>query len=148
MGDVDPTVIETRLKAFFEEDPRGAVAVYLFGSVARGEARTGSDVDVGVLFASDPPATLGAPQFAIEAELERRLSRPVQVVALNRASADLVHRVLRDGRLVLERDRAARIRFEVRSRNQYFDLAPIRGLYRRYPTPASTVAGKVAEPRS
>jgi hypothetical protein len=51
------------------------------------------------------------------------------------------------GRLVLERDRAARIRFEVRSRNQYFDLAPIRRLYRRYPAPASTVAGKVAEPR-
>jgi hypothetical protein len=69
----------------------------------------------------------------------------VQVVALNRASADLVHRVLRDGRLVLDRDRSARIRFEVRSRNQYFDMAPIRRLYRRYPAPAGI--GKVAEPR-
>jgi uncharacterized protein len=145
-GDVDATAVEARLRAFFEDDPRGAVAVYLFGSVARGEAGPESDLDVGVLFAEDPPATLGAPQFAIEAALERVFGCPVQVVALNRASADLVHRVLRDGRLVLDRDRAARIRFEVRARNQYFDLAPIRRLYRRYPAPAMASAGRVAEP--
>ena len=111
------------------------MAVYLFGSVARGEARTDSDVDVGILFEKDPPATLDAPQFGIEAALERKLGRAVQVVALNRASSDLVHRVLRDGRIVLDRDRAARIRFEVRKRNEYFDMAPIRRLYRRYPSP-------------
>jgi predicted nucleotidyltransferase len=145
MGDVDPTAIEARLRAFFEEDPRGAVAAYLFGSVARGEFRADSDVDVGVLFASDPPARLSAPQFAIEAALERLLGRPVQIVALNRASADLVHRVLRDGLLVLDRDRAARIRFEVQRRNEYFDLAPIRRLYRRYPASATASAGRVAE---
>jgi predicted nucleotidyltransferase len=103
--------MEAALKAFFTQDPRGALAVYLFGSVARGEAHADSDVDVGALFASDPPATLAAPQFALEAVLERQLRHPVQVVTLNRASADLVHRVLRDGRLVLDRDRSARIRF-------------------------------------
>lgn len=144
---VDAAAVEARMKAFFEDDPRGAVAVYLFGSVARGEAGPESDVDVGILFASDPPATLSAPQFAIEVALERLLGRPVQVVALNRASADLVHRVLRDGRLVLDRDRVARICFEVRSRNEYFDLAPIRRLYRRYPAPATASAGRVADPR-
>jgi predicted nucleotidyltransferase len=144
---VDAAVVEARLKAFFEDDPRGALAVYLFGSVARGEAGPESDVDVGILFAEDPPATLSAPQFAIEAALERLLGSPVQVVALNRAPADLVHRVLRDGRLVLDRDRVARIRFEVQSRNEYFDLAPIRRLYRRYPAPPAASAGRVAEPR-
>jgi predicted nucleotidyltransferase len=143
---VDTAAIEARLRAFFDENPRGAVAVYLFGSVARGDAGPDSDVDVGILFAAEPPATLDAPQFALESELERRLGRPVQVVALNRASADLVHRVLRDGRLVLDRDRSARIRFEVRSRNEYFDMALIRRLYRRYPARIGT-AGKVAEPR-
>ncbi len=35
--------------SFLEADPRGAIAVYLFGSVARGEARAGSDIDLGVL---------------------------------------------------------------------------------------------------
>jgi predicted nucleotidyltransferase len=143
---VDAAAVEARLRAFFEDDARGAVAAYLFGSVARGDAGPESDIDVGILFAANPPATLGAPQFAIETALERLLGRPVQVVALNRVSADLVHRVLRDGRLVLDRDRADRLRFEVRSRNEYFDLAPIRRLYRRYPAPATASAGRVTEP--
>ncbi len=145
MGPVNTAAVEARLRAFFAADPCGAVAVFLFCSVARGEAGPDSDVDVGILFSAAPPATLDAPQFTIEGELERTLGGPVQVVALNNASPDLVHRVLRDGRLVLDRDRSARIRFEVRSRNEYFDMAPIRRLYRRYPAPAA--ADKVADPR-
>jgi len=144
---VDAAAVEARLKAFLDEEPHGAVAAYLFGSVSRGEAGPGSDVDVGVLFDEDPPAMLEAPQFAIEARLERVLGIPVQVVALNRAPADLVHRVLRDGRIVLDRDPPARIRFEVRRRNEYFDLAPIRRLYRGYPPPDAKATGRLAEPR-
>ena len=140
---MDAAAIEARLKAVFGEDRRGATAVYLFGSVARGEARLDSDVDVAVLFETAPPATLDAPQFALEGDLERLLGHRVQVVALNRAPADLVHRVLRDGRLVLDADRPARLRFEVRKRNEYFDLAPIRRLYRRHP--ASSAVAQVAE---
>ncbi len=142
---MDAQAIESRLRAFFEADPCGAIAVYLFGSVARGDAGPDSDVDVGILFETAPPATLDSPQFAVEGRLERILGRPVQVVALNRASSDLVHRILRDGRLVLDLDRSARIRFEVRSRNEYFDMASIRRLYRRYTATAG--AGNVAEPR-
>jgi len=89
---VDSVAVEARLKAFFEDDPRGALAVYLFGSVARGDARSDSDADVGVLFAAEPPGTLGAPQFAIEAELERLLGRKTMEVeilreALSKASS-------------------------------------------------------------
>ena len=138
---MDTAAIEARLRAFFQEDPRGAVAVYLFGSVGRGDAGPDSDVDLGILFAARPPATLDAPQFTLEGELERLLGRAVQAVALNGASPDLVHRVLRDGRLVLDRDRSVRIRFEVRSRNEYFDMAAIRRLYRRYPDPPPPPGG-------
>jgi len=69
----------------------------------------------------------------IEDVVEKGLRIPVEAVVLNRAPADLVHRVLRDGILVLDRDRASRLRFEVRARNEYFDLAPLRRLYRRVP---------------
>jgi hypothetical protein len=142
---VDSAAVEARLRAFFEADPRGAIAVYLFGSVARGEATADSDVDVGILFAVDPPATLDTPQLALEGQLERLLRVPVQAIALNRASADLVHRVLRDGRLVLDHDRAARIRFEIRSRNQYFDMAEVRRRYRRYPPSVHAAAGRAGQ---
>jgi hypothetical protein len=55
----------------------------------------------------------------------------VDIVVLNRAPSDLIHHVLRDGVIVVERDRAQWIEFEVRARNEYFDLAPIRASYRR-----------------
>jgi hypothetical protein len=69
----------------------------------------------------------------IAADLERELSRPADVVVLNRAPADLVHRVLRDGILVCENDPSLRIRFEVAKRNEYFDLLPMLRRYRRTP---------------
>jgi predicted nucleotidyltransferase len=128
--------LEPRLREFFERDRGGLAAVWLYGSLARDRARPGSDVDVGVLYRNAPPRTLDGPPFDLEGDLERLLGLPVQVVVLNRAPADLVHRVLRDGVLLAEADRGARIRFEVRKRNEFFDLEPIRRRYRRTETPA------------
>lgn len=108
----------------------GIVCVYLFGSQGRGDADKNSDVDVAVLFERTPPATFDGLRLDIGGMLEARLRRPVDLVILNHAPADLVHRVLRDGVLIVERDRAARIRFEVKARNEYFDLAPVRARYR------------------
>ena len=105
-------------------------AVYLFGSTARGTARIDSDVDVAVLFHDPPPRTLNGPRLAIEGELERTLGAPVDLVVLNDAPVDLRIRVLRDGRLLVDRDPSARIAFEVRTRNEAFDLEPILARYR------------------
>jgi uncharacterized protein len=123
--------VAERLRAAFESAPRSVVAAYLFGSEARGEGRRDSDVDVAVLFSEPVKAALGNAVRRLEGDLERVLRRPVQVVELNRAPADLVHRVLRDGKVLLDRDREARLDFEVHARNEYFDLEPIRRLYRR-----------------
>ncbi len=130
---MDTERIESELKSFFATTPGDAVAVYLYGSVARGTAREGSDVDVGVLLEKEPPRALKGLKLDLEADLESLLEVPVQLVVLNRAPTDLIHRVLRDGKLVLDRDRSARIRFEVRSRNEFFDLQPILRQYRRGP---------------
>ena len=107
------------------------VAAYLFGSVARGTDSSNSDIDVGILLRTAPSGELNDLRFELEGHLERVLGRRTQVVILNNAPPDLLHRVLRDGRLLVERDRAARIRFEVRARNEYFDLLPILKRYRR-----------------
>lgn len=122
---------EARLREALGRAPAAVVCAYVFGSVARGEAGPGSDVDVALLFEKPPEARLDAGPLDLEGELERALGQEMQLVVLNRAPADLVHRVLRDGRLVLDRNPAARIRFEVAKRNEYFDLEPIRRRYRR-----------------
>jgi predicted nucleotidyltransferase len=123
--------IAVQLRTFFATRDEDIAAVYLFGSVARGEARPSSDVDVGVLYRTAPPRTLEAVPAKMETDLTRALGRPVEVVVLDWAPVDLVHRVLRDGVLVLDRDRSRRIAFEVRARNVYWDIQPILREYRR-----------------
>ena len=122
--------IAGRLRTFFEADHHDAAAVYLFGSVARGDATESSDVDVGVLYVADPPMTYDGLPLALEGELERLLGRTTQVVTMNHAPVDLRARVLLDGVLVLDRDVPARIRFEVRTRNEWFDFEPVLREYR------------------
>lgn len=119
------------LEDYFRRLPEGVAVAYLYGSRARDTARAGSDVDLGVLFEEAPAPVLGGPAGRIADDLGRELRLEVQVVALNRAPADLVHRVLRDGVLVHEGDRSARVRFEVAKRNEYFDLLPVLRRYRR-----------------
>jgi tRNA nucleotidyltransferase (CCA-adding enzyme) len=58
--------LAARLADFFAEDTRGASAVYVFGSVARGTSRDDSDVDIGVLFAVAPEPTFDAQPFGLE----------------------------------------------------------------------------------
>jgi len=128
-----PNTRERLRQALASSAPPDAVAVYLYGSRARGDASPESDIDLELLMARSPQPTLIGVARDLEDVVERRLRCATQVVVLNTAPADLVHRVLRDGILLLDRDRAARIRFEVQSRNEYFDLEPIRRLYRRVP---------------
>jgi predicted nucleotidyltransferase len=111
--------------------PAGLAVAWLFGSVARGTMRLDSDVDVGVLYRDPPPGTLDAAPLELEGQLERAVRREVQLVVMNGAPPDLVHRILRDGVLLAEPDRRARIAFEVRARNEYFDLLPHLQRYRR-----------------
>ncbi len=107
-----PPSVRDRVQAYFADVP-AAAAVYLFGSHAREEAGPRSDVDVAVLFNRPPSATLMGPQLTLAGELEQQLGTPVDLIVLNTAPADLVHRVLRDGDLLIDRDPSLRIRFEV-----------------------------------
>jgi predicted nucleotidyltransferase len=123
--------VAARLAEYFRANPGGIAAVYVYGSVARGTARDGSDVDVAVLFERDPPHTLEGLHADLAHALEERVGRRVDMAVLNHAPVDLTHRVLRDGILVIDANRSARIRFEVRTRNLYFDLEPYLRRYRR-----------------
>jgi hypothetical protein len=82
-----------------------------------------------------PPGDL---PLDLEADLERLLGVPTQVIVLNHAPVDLVHRVLRDGKLLVDRDPSARIEFEVRARNGFFDLKPVLDQYRAARRPSGT----------
>jgi predicted nucleotidyltransferase len=122
------------LRRALEVEP-AVIAAWLFGSRARGTERANSDVDIAVLLGPIPDrAEVG---WEMEARLSAALHLPVQVVVVDAAPADLVRRVLRDGVRLVDRDRAARVRFEVKKRNEYFDMTPIWRLVRRLPPRAA-----------
>ena len=128
---MDRDEIIEKLKSTLSQVDPYVVCAYLFGSVARNEHGNTSDVDVAVLFEPPPPATLLGSASVLQGTLEEALSVGVDLVVLNRAGPDLIHRVLRDGVLVCERDPNKRVQFEVKARNDYFDLLPILEQYRK-----------------
>src|SRR5262249_18434502 len=115
---VDHSVLQ-QLRTFFCRNHVGIVCVYVYGRVARGEASGESDIDVAVLYAQEPPPTLDGLGLELGYTLEQLLGRSVDLVVLNRAPLDLIHRILRDGILVYDGDPSCRIRFEVQARSAY-----------------------------
>lgn len=85
------------------------IAVYLFGSIARGDAFRESDVDFAVLAGSPIDATL---RFELEGRLEEKLRKSVDLIDLRRASAVFRIQVLKDAVILLDGDPVRRAEFE------------------------------------
>ena len=117
--------IVERLAAALEPRPE-VLDAYLFGSVARGDERAHSDVDVAVYVADE---ALAAPGFGyaagLAADIEQALGRTnIDLVVLNQATPLLYHRVLRDGLRIVSRDLAATTRREGCAQSRYCDDLP------------------------
>ena len=101
------------------------VAAWVFGSLARGDARADSDLDIAVLPALPQRPEDTADLFRLAAELERfSPSRRVDVVVLGPQGPVLRHRILSEGRLVKDADREARMEWEERTMREYLDWKP------------------------
>lgn len=101
-------------------------AAYAFGPVARGTATPLSDVDIGLLLTKPLlPYERLEPQLIIQGEIEVASGlSPVDVRAINQAPLLVQGRVVQQGILLYERDRARRVAFEVTTRKRYFGFAP------------------------
>lgn len=91
-----------KLRKLLRTEPNVRLAV-LYGSTARGEDTSTSDIDLLVSFADDRPEAA----IKLAMRLERGLGREVDVARLNRvqdAAPLLLLQVIDDGRVVLDRD--------------------------------------------
>lgn len=113
------------------EPRREVLAVYIFGSTASGRSRPNSDIDIAVLVDSALIAgDLFEYRLHLIAALQDLLKRAdVEAVLLNQAPPVLAHNVVSKGRLVFERSRSARIRFQIQTFNLYVDTKPMRDLH-------------------
>jgi uncharacterized protein len=96
---------------------------YLFGSVARGEDRPDSDIDVAVHF---EPGTDAATRFQrslrLGGELDVALKRAVDVVDLEEAPLRLAGRILTERVVVTGHERVDRVRWETAIYRPYVDV--------------------------
>lgn len=102
------------------------IAMWVFGSTAKGSARFDSDIDIAILANNTTP---DLPILPLITELERVINRGVDVVLLNRAGDLLRYEVRKHGRLMFERDPFARKEFEVRSRKSFEDFLHLHQKY-------------------
>lgn len=123
---------------------QGVQLAYLFGSQATGHAGPLSDFDVGVLFR----ATLSPPErfhrrLSLSAELIEMLhTQHIDVVELNEAPPAIRFKIIKHGQILYSEDERMRVRFEVKTMNEYFDTKPLRELYRQRLF-AAVMAGKL-----
>jgi len=112
--------INQKIRAYFSADPN-VIAVYLFGSHAKGKARAGSDIDLALLLRENPEYDY---RLRVMSELADLLKAEVDVLVLRQCGILMQRQVLRYGIALFERDRKARISFEILSRKMYFDFLP------------------------
>lgn len=98
------------------------VAAYLYGSAARGEAA--ADLDIAVLF-RDAPVSGRLEQLAGELQRQGAPDGPeIDLRPLNGTAPRFRITVVREGRLLVERDRAARLEHEARAMSVWLDFRP------------------------
>jgi predicted nucleotidyltransferase len=118
-----------RAAACLARDPR-VLAVYGFGSQARGEAGPRSDVDVAVLL--DRNLSLGD-ELRLRAQVTRELQRDdIDLVVLEQAPPLLRYEITAAARRLYARDGEAADRFEERAAQECFDTAHLRAVQQRY----------------
>ena len=97
-------------------------AAYIFGSVATGRSRRGSDVDLAVVAKTK---LSGQERVRLETALSNLLKKEVDLVVFGQATPLLQHQILKYGRLIYETDPAERVRQEVRARGEYLDTVAL-----------------------
>lgn len=95
--------IEKMLVKYFA-DRAEVIAVYLFGSYAKGKQRDMSDIDIGILLDEHDPEMFRRRRTDYVSGLGRSTRKDVDVVILNSAGEELLKQVLLKGRCILVRD--------------------------------------------
>lgn len=113
------------------QDPR-VLAVYGFGSRARGQPGPRSDVDLAVLLKSNEPLSL-RDELRLRAEVVEELRRDdIDLVVLNQAPPLLAYEVVAAGCRLFSGDEEASDHFEARAAMRCFDTEWLRAVQQRY----------------
>lgn len=96
---------------------------YLFGSTAKKRTHRKSDIDIAVLL-EDPVKNRLETKLALLEILQKQFGEKVDMTLLNGAGSLLKYQVVRDGRLLYEKEKGFHKKFYLNSLKEYFDFQP------------------------
>lgn len=102
----------------FAKEHKEIVTIYVFGSVATGKNRLGSDIDLALMVRGDIG---GFERIQLETLLSNLLRRDVDIAVFGQSMPLLQHQILKYGTLIYEADPSERVRQEVFARSAYMD---------------------------
>lgn len=123
LSDDDVARLHTAVAAALRAEPN-VVAAYHYGSSAR--RQPARDLDIGLVVDRDAARSIDVDHLA--ARIAAGCGRPVDefdVRVVNDADPVFLGNLLRDGQRCFERDEDARVAFEVRAMNAWFDYRPV-----------------------
>ncbi len=108
------------LKSYFANKPEVAFG-YLFGSYAKGRAKSDSDLDIGIYINDYEPKSAYSYKLEEAETIQRVFGKEVDLTVINEASPLLRHEIFKYGILVKEPDWEFLVNYKVKSFYQYLD---------------------------
>ncbi len=123
--------IQDQLKEYFHKiagELTGIRCIWLFGSLAQGNARRDSDMDIAFLadekqYEKDPFLAV-TPAYMAAMRAGMQFDRQTDVTILNASSLEMAYEVVTEGVCVYAQDQDERFEYEARIRGMYFDFKP------------------------
>ena len=106
--------IQKHIKEYFKDHPE-VVAVYLFGSFAKGHGGKGSDVDLGILLKHEYISNENEFHNAYMSGLTRQLSMDIHLIFMNKAGEGILQQIFKYGKCVVNNSPGGLAKFKMKS---------------------------------
>ncbi len=116
--------IKQKIKIFFKKD-RDILFAYLFGSQVAGKTNFESDVDIAVYLDEKRVEDLFEKRLFLIGKLEGIFKKQTEVVVLNEIKSIFFKFVIiKEGKIIFEREHSKRVDFELEIMEDYYDYQP------------------------
>jgi len=120
----DISKIKDKLELVLGEE-KGILFGYLFGSMASGKTNLESDIDLAFYLEEKEVKNFFKKRLFLIEKIQSLLKKRVEVIILNEVrSIFFKFVIIKEGKIILERDHAQRIDFELKTMQEYYDFRP------------------------
>lgn len=123
--------IGKKLQTFFKQE-KDILFVYLFGSQVRKKTNYESDVDLAIYLDEKKIKDYFKKRLYLIEAIQSILKKTTEVVILNETRSILLKFVIiKEGKIIFEKDHKVRVDFELKTMQEYYDFQPFLEAYNK-----------------